>query len=561
MAKFPWLKISKKANPEPPLTPPLLFGNWSNGEIFMPAGPKERLMQKLVLERSESKAKKLGMDRREFLASTAGYALCLAVINQVNGCSGSGGDGTTKGGNPNDSGSGGGPKLKCDDTPYVVPTEATCAETEYLTPSPFIFDIQTHSFDQGEWREKNPAITDFLSNSIGRGGIGGTPCSEPEVLDCFNRNHYGELMFVESDTTMAVITSWPANTCTKDKDYGCGLPLSNQGMEDLREWVNNNAMSQRVVNQIQVMPNDVWPHQKEIMTMTMEDPAFRAVSWKCYPAWKSDSYRPQGLPAGYFLNEDIGQAFIQHGLDLCVNNFAVHKGLSIPGFDIEHNQAIDVGPAAKMFPKANFIIYHSAINAGCGASTNAMMVSGAACSENVPYDPNDQNPRGLNQLVKSMLDNGIGPNQNVFGELGSAWASVATNTTAAQHFLGKLLKYVGEDNICWGTDSILLGSPQWQIGLFKAFQITQQFQDQYGYPAMTETARAKIFGLNAARLFRIDPEKARCKAQTGMFASAKNYMDGEYGDRRWTVRQPLGPRTRREFLALARMNIAKGVPG
>ena len=46
--------------------------------------------------------------------------------------------------------------------------------------------------------------------------------------------------------------------------------------------------------------------------------------------------------------------------------------------------------------------------------------------------------------------------------------------------LGKLLRWVGEDNILWGTDSIFYGSPQDQIQAFRAFEITREFQERYG---------------------------------------------------------------------------------
>jgi len=562
MTKFPWLKPAKKTDPEIPPITPVRFGNWSNGEIFMPKTAKDELMEKTVLDRAEETSRRLGIDRREFLASSMGMATCLAVINQINGCSSDDSTQDDAGKSP----TGAGMCNEPGDAAFVVPTEATCEESDFLDSSgEFIFDIQTHSFDDGEWREKNPGIADYLTNDLGslqRLPIIGAGCStavEPEVLDCYKQNHYADLMFTDSDTTVAVITSWPANTCTEAKPVGCGLPLSNDGMRELRDWVNNRALSQRVVNQIQVMPNDNWPLQKEIMTMAYEDPDFRAVSWKCYPAWKSDSYRPNGLPSGYFMNDEIGQAFIQHGLDLCVPNFAIHKGLSIPGFDVEHNQSIDIGPAAKMFPDANFIVYHSSINAGCGADVMAGQTA-PDCSEAVPYDPDDPQPRGLNQLIRSMQDNDIGPNENVYGELGTAWQSVMTDTSAAQHFIGKLLLYIGEDNICWGTDSILVGSPQLQITQMRSFQITQQYQEMYGYPALTPERKAKLFGLNAARIFRVDPDLERCNADASMFAGVKRTMDGELGPRRWTVKPPLGPRTRREYMQLARMKMAKAVP-
>lgn len=552
MPKYPWFRNRKKTQPELPLRLPMQLGGASNGEVFIPKTRYHRLVERIVFERAEDGAKRHGIDRREFLASSMGFALTLAVMNEVSGC---GGSGTTKSG-----------KLVCDSNKsFLVPEEATCAETDYLSGTEFIFDIQTHSFDQGEWRDKNSAVVDFLANTFGplQRSLGGcTTQIEPDVLDCYGRNHYGELMFANSDTTMAVITSWPANTCEGGKQIGCGLPLDNKAMKDLRDWINTRAMSQRCVNQVQVMPNDRWDIQKDIMTQSAQDPAWRAVSWKAYPAWKSDSYKPNGLPSGYFLNDDIGTAFIQHGLDLCVPNFAIHKGLAIPGFDVEHNQTIDVGPAAKMFPEANFIIYHSGMNAGCQVTGDGLHLEQAPCDESQPYDPNDPNPKGINQLIRSLIENDIQPNTNVFAELGTVWFLTAlAGGSTVQHFMGKLLKYIGENNILWGTDAILVGSPQSQIQLFRAFVTDPAIAEPNLYPTMTDAIKKKIFGLNAARIFRIDPDLARCRVQGSAFQLSKRLMDEELGPNRWAMTQPLGPRTPREFLRYAREMMAKKVPG
>ena len=67
----------------------------------------------------------------------------------------------------------------------------------------------------------------------------------------------------------------------------------------------------------------------------------------------------------------------------------------------------------------------------------------------------------------------------------------------AAHALGKLIKYCGENNVLWGTDSIWYGSPQDQIQAFRTFQISPELRAQHGYAEMTPALRAKIFGLNA----------------------------------------------------------------
>src|SRR5690606_28787918 len=95
--------------------------------------------------------------------------------------------------------------------------------------------------------------------------------------------------------------------------------------------------------------------------------------------------------------------------------------------------------------------------------------------------------------------------ENVYAELGSTWWHLLRRPDEAAHVLGKLLTAFGEDNILWGTDSIFYGSPQGQIDAFRAFQIPAELQERHGYPALTQRAKTKILGFNAARLYGIDP--------------------------------------------------------
>jgi hypothetical protein len=58
--------------------------------------------------------------------------------------------------------------------------------------------------------------------------------------------------------------------------------------------------------------------------------------------------------------------------------------------------------------------------------------------------------------------------------------------------------------VLWGTDSIWYGTPQWQIEAFRRFQIPDELIEQKGYRPLTREVKARIFGLNAARVFGVD---------------------------------------------------------
>lgn len=121
--------------------------------------------------------------------------------------------------------------------------------------------------------------------------------------------------------------------------------------------------------------------------------------------------------------------------------------------------------------------------------------------------------------------------------------------TEAAHLLGKLFKYVGEDRVLWGTDSIWYGSPQDQILAFRTFQIAEALREQYGYPEITAELRAKVFGLNAIVPYRISPDEVRRHIARDVVAPVKeNYV--EVADPSFYT---YGPKTRREFLDLMKL--------
>ena len=149
------------------------------------------------------------------------------------------------------------------------------------------------------------------------------------------------------------------------------------------------------------------------------------------------------------------------------------------GYPEAYGRCADVGRAAKLYPDVNFIIYHSGFETG---------------HREAPYDPASAG-RGVDTLVKSLKDNGIGPNGNVYAELGSTWRFVMRDPTTAAHLLGKLLVRVGQDNVLWGTDSIWYGSPQDQIQAFRAFQIAPELVERHGYLELTPELKRKVFGV------------------------------------------------------------------
>lgn len=91
------------------------------------------------------------------------------------------------------------------------------------------------------------------------------------------------------------------------------------------------------------------------------------------------------------------------------------------------------------------------------------------------------------------------------------------------HILGEALRFVGPDRIIWGTDSAGYGA---QIGAAAVgltdFQIPEELQWKYGYPALTDADKRKIFGGNLGKLLGIDTSRRRGgpNAATGSLTTA-----------------------------------------
>jgi hypothetical protein len=75
-------------------------------------------------------------------------------------------------------------------------------------------------------------------------------------------------------------------------------------------------------------------------------------------------------------------------------------------------------------------------------------------------------------------------------------------------------------------------------------------QEQFGYPPLTDKVKEQILGLNAARLYKIKPQKKRCTISPDRLAQLQELQGGVRSasrSLRW-----YGPQTRRDFWTLLR---------
>lgn len=100
------------------------------------------------------------------------------------------------------------------------------------------------------------------------------------------------------------------------------------------------------------------------------------------------------------------------------------------------------------------------------------------------------------------------PNVHICMSLLVPWALTAPRKFA--RLLGEAMRFVGPDRITWGSDYAGFSAQlKGAVEGLRTFQIPEDMQQSYGYPAITDEDRAKMFGGNMGRLLGIDTTKRR----------------------------------------------------
>jgi len=467
----------------------------SNSEyVPIPQTPRQRRTEKLVREMTEERARKLGWSRRRFLSSSAGMATALMALNLVNGCG--------------DDGEGGG--FAVDD----CATRDPAAARERLAQEYFIMDVQTHHVDLEGAPRLNPALGEVFRTFRFCAPAAVAPdqmCTRGALQELSLANYLKE-MFLDSETTIAMMSGIPAPSAGAQA-------LSNEAMAHTRDVADRLGASQRALTQGMLTPNFPPTNDSGTLISDMEhlvrDLGARAL--KTYPG-AGGSGLWGNAPAWWLDDEAVAYPMYAEAERLGLNIVNVHKGFTLGIFDPEHIHPRDVPKAVRDWPQMNFVIYHSA-------------------------------GEFLDELARIKREE-LPDRTNVYAELGSIFAqAVIQGPIQVGHLLGKLLNSFGPNHILWGTDSIWWGSPQWQINALKSFVMPQQLIDQFGYPQVTPEIKAKIFGLNAARIYGVDADAVRCTLPHDLIEQAKVAYEDD-GLREPSLRT-YGPKTRREFLQLA----------
>ncbi len=474
---------------------PIKLDTTSNGE-FVPVAlsPANRAGNRLAHAAASDNAKRLGMNRRDFMTSACGAATVLLSFNAVNAAVG------RRGG--------------FFDVEPDAALEPQLAQAKLGRKREFIFDVQGHFVDPtGAWVKTAPAGA-FKWSPKAACGLAAKPGLR-SYLNCLGPDEFVKDVFLDSDTDMMVLSFVPSR---RDAE-----PLTIQAADAVRRIVERMEGTDRLLLHGRVNPNQ--PGDLESMDELKE--RWKVSAWKTYTQWGVDG-------KGFFLSDDVGTRFIEKARALGVKVICVHKGLPFGRRSYEHSQCSDIGVVARRFPDVSFLVYHSGFVTG----VRERAYSGSGVGD------------GIDTLIHSMIENDIKPDSNVYAELGSTWRFLMRDPDGAAHALGKLIKYCGENNVLWGTDSIWYGSPQDQIQAFRTFQISPELRAKHGYAEITSALRAKIFGLNATRPYAINATEVKKRTRADRITRERL----AYRERPEPHYLTHGPKTRREFLNLLGWN-------
>ncbi|MPZ64646.1 MAG: hypothetical protein GEU83_03715 [Pseudonocardiaceae bacterium] len=584
-------RIPRKNELDPPEDPAIDVLPASNGEyVPKPPSRRQRAIMALQDQKIEEQRHKFGLSRRDFVRTAAAMGIGVWAVDQVTGglwgrYSWADGTATTD---------------ACD-------LENPGSQLANL-PGEFILDTQGHHLDdEGRWRVENPGFNEFLmtwtSQAMGEHPGANPPrgfgAGEVDPIANLNRFHYFKEMFLDSSTTVSLLTALP-----NLPDATNITPIAHA--KETMDLANSLSGSQRCFIHAFAQPNrgfmgrDRKPLYQDEDFAWMEETA-RTIGpsgWKLYCGWgdggPSSKHSSGAMPAmnGWWFDDDNGIAITEHIRNLSQKYglppvICTHKGLAFNGvFDSAKFSPRDMGVIGRLYPDVTFYTYHSGYDG----------------ERQLPYPGDDKvnsSNRGVDAFIKSLRENGMdatrfvpaglthGNSPNMYAELGTAWWNVMHDADQAAHMLGKLLTYVGPRRIVLGTDCIWYGAPQPQFVMLRALQFSPRAKQLYNLPYGLDgdrwdpqcnalsgasytsphpnvpdwptdgsvhperTIRNGIFGRNAAAAYGLDPDVVRNKIS----CDDVNKLRDSYVQNPGTTmeRTPhktnkiLGPRTRREF--------------
>jgi uncharacterized protein len=464
-----------------------------------PQNEQQLEVEARLLAMADELGGKQGMDRRRFFQTAAGMAAGFVAMNEVYG-----------------------PIFEVSKAEAATP--AMAQERAGALKDQFIMDMHTH------FLRDDTRIMTFVNmrNAVGKAGWNKALTDKEQTIEDLKFENYRKEIFLDSDTKIALISSAPSDI---PQDWF----LTNEQMAAARGKINKEAGSRRLLSHAIFTPGQPdWLENLE-KTLTQDKPD----SVKGYTVGDNTHKHIARYP---WRMDDDKVAY--KGYELCekhgIKNICVHKGLFAPALvrQFPHLRGFadvdDVGKAAKDWPQLNFIIYHSAYQHIGGDPRVAL----------VQFERTGR-VSWTSDLADIPAEYGV---TNVYGDVGQLFATtLVAQPRVCAALMGILIKGLGSDHVCWGTDALWTGSPQWQIEGLRRLEIPEDMQKKYGFGPLgpaDSPVKTAFFGGNNAKLYGIQPRRAMLDIKGDRYTALKEEYERNGAERsnlRYGYVVPIGP--------------------
>jgi predicted TIM-barrel fold metal-dependent hydrolase len=428
-----------------------------------PQTAKQREFEARVKAVGARMAKRLGMSRRRFFQTAAGMAAAFVAMNDTYG-----------------------PLFRVSSAEAQTPERAN--ERAQSLAGQFVMDMHTHFLRPGT------RIQTFVAqrNAVGKAGWNPSLSAKEQTIDDLMFQNYLKEIYLDSDTKVACISGAPSEV---PEDWF----LTNEMKALARADVNGLAKTRRMLSHAIFTPG--YPGWMEQLDHAIAD--LKPDSMKGYTigdnTHKELSKHPWRLDDEKLVYPAY-EKFLKAGL----RNVCIHKGLFPPSVEkqyphlLAYSDVRDVAQAAKDWPQLNFIIYHGGYRWAGGGNVNDA------------WKQFEESGRieWVTDLAEIPAKHGVA---NVYADVGQLFAQTTiADPRVSAVMMGQLVRGMGADHVCWGTDAIWTGSPQWQIEALRRLEIPEALQKKYGLAPLGPAdgpLKNAVFGGNNARLYNYKPEQ------------------------------------------------------
>ena len=441
-----------------------------------PQNERQREVEARLLAMADEFGGKQGLDRRRFFQSAAGMAASFVAMNEVYG-----------------------PLFEVSKAEAATP--AMAQERANALKDQFIMDMHTH------FLRDDTRIMTFVNmrNAVGKAGWNKQLAEREQTIEDLKFNNYKKEMFLDSDTKISLISSAPSDI---EQDWF----LTNEQMAEARK-----KSQRRGRHPTRVLSHDLHARPAGLARQARRRPRAQAGILQGLHDRRQHPQGHQPLSRGAWTTRRWPTRATRRWwrrasrTSASTRDCSRRRSRSSSRICAASPMSPTSGQAAKDWPQLNFVIYHSAYRHVGGDPKQALAefertgrISWTSDLADIPAQ------YGVN---------------NVYGDVGQLFATTLVaepNVCAA--LMGTLIKGLGADHVCWGTDALWTGAPQWQIEGLRRLEIPEAMQKKHGFAPLGPAdgpVKTAIFGGNNARLYDIQPKRAMLELSSDRFAAMK----------------------------------------